>query len=478
MNAKISCPIDGYIITDFIGDGGNGDVYLVTSSSGEEAFALKILRNVQESTYNKFKVEVNFLKDNKVDGVMPLLDFYLPDNAKKEQAWYLMPLAESFKESVKQKDPLSIISEFIHLTQTIIELHDQNISHRDIKPDNLLYLNGRIFLADFGLVKYPERIELTPDMRDVGAKFTMAPEMRRIANRADGLPADIYSLAKSVWMSLTKDYLGFDGQYSTKSNIGLSNYIKELYLPPLDDLLVRATDNDPYQRPTAAEFKTELENWIKINNDFIQRNLTEWFEIQNLLFPYSTPNSVEWTNNDDIINILNLIAGRESLNHMFYPSGGGSDLIYVEPASEKGFIALIVCERCAEILKPKKLSFESFGHDPEWNYFRLECEVIEPMKISGPVTSSTMDEYMVEITPGNYIPPDCWEINEYQGKPLPETARIVSRYIKGSFVFFCKSSTYNRISQTYNAWQNVGENEFRKLIAKFAQYASARRTIK
>ncbi|HDX6448646.1 TPA: protein kinase, partial [Escherichia coli] len=170
---------------------------------------------------------------NKVDGVMPLLDFYLPDNAKKEQAWYLMPLAESFKESVKQKDPLSIISEFIHLTQTIIELHDQNISHRDIKPDNLLYLNGRIFLADFGLVKYPERIELTPDMRDVGAKFTMAPEMRRIANRADGLPADIYSLAKSVWMSLTKDYLGFDGQYSTKSNIGLSNYIKELYLPPL-----------------------------------------------------------------------------------------------------------------------------------------------------------------------------------------------------------------------------------------------------
>lgn len=103
MNAKISCPIDGYIITDFIGDGGNGDVYLVTSSSGEEAFALKILRNVQESTYNRFKVEVNFLKDNKVDGVMPLLDFYLPDNAKKEQAWYLMPLAESFKESVKQK---------------------------------------------------------------------------------------------------------------------------------------------------------------------------------------------------------------------------------------------------------------------------------------------------------------------------------------------------------------------------------------
>ncbi|MCU3854157.1 hypothetical protein N8W35_13685 [Enterobacter roggenkampii] len=85
---------------------------------------------------------------------------------------------------------------------------------------------------------------------------------------------------------------------------------------------------------------------------------------------------------------------------------------------------------------------------------------------------------MVEIAPGNYLPPDCREISEYQGKPLPENARVVSRYIKGSFVFFCKSSTYNRISQTYEAWQNVGEDEFRKLIAKFAQHASGRRPIK
>ncbi|MGP2833094.1 protein kinase domain-containing protein [Serratia nevei] len=477
MNDKISCPIEGYSITGFLGDGGNGDVYLVTSDIGEQKFALKILRKVQESTYNRFKIEVDFLKSNAIDGVMPLLDFYLPENAKKEKAWYLMPLAESLKEVVEKKDSLSIISDFIPLTETIIELHDKNISHRDIKPDNLLYLNNRIFLADFGLVKYPERIELTPDKRDVGAKFTMAPEMRRIANNSDGLPADIYSLAKSVWMSLTKNHLGFDGQYSTKSNIGLSNYIKDLYLPPLDDLLVRSTDNDPHQRPTAREFKMGLEEWININNNFIQRNLTEWFEIQNLLFPYSTPNSVEWTKNDEIIKILNLIAERKSLNHMFYPSGGGNDLVRVEQASEKGFIALIPYERCAEILMPKKLSFESFGHDPEWNYFRLECEIIEPTEIPGPISSSAMEEYMIEITPGNYIPPDYWDVYEYKGQPLPETARIISRYIKGSFVFFCKSSTYNRIGLTYDAWQNVGEEEFRKLIADFAQCASRRRPI-
>lgn len=478
MNGSITCPIKGYIITELLGSGGNGDVYQITSEDTGEQFALKLLRKVQEQTYDRFKTEVSFLENNRIDGVIPLVDCYLPENTKKEKAWYRMPLAESFKEKIKQKNPLEIASEFIPLTQTIIELHDKKIAHRDIKPDNLLYFNDRIFLADFGLVKYPERTELTPDKRDVGAKFTMAPEMRRKANKADGLPADIYSLAKSIWMSLTNDYLGFDGQYTTGSNIGLSNYLKDFYLPPLDKLLVQATDNDPLQRPTASEFKAGLEEWININNDFIQRNLTEWLEVQNLLFPYSIPGSAEWTKCDEIIEILNLIAERKSLNHMFYPSGGGNDLIRAELASENGFIALVAYEGSAEILKPKKLTFESFGHDPEWNYFRLECDVIKPTQNSGVLSNSEIMEQIVEIQPGNYIHFTHWDTREYQGKSLPQTARIVSRYTSGSFVFFCKSSTYNHMSETYDAWQNMGEEKFKTLIAKFAARTSGRRSIK
>lgn len=477
MTKMIDCPVENFSIVEMIGSGGNGDVFQIKSNDGPQKYALKVLRRVQDDIYERFKIEVGFLSKNRIQGVMPLIDAYLPDIIKKNNAWYLMPLAESFKDKILEKDPVSIIDDFIPLVQTIIELHALQVSHRDIKPDNFLYLKNRVHLADFGLVKYPDRTELTPDRRDVGAKFTMAPEMRRIANQADGIPADIYSLAKSLWMSLTKDYLGFDGQYIPRSNVGLFNFINDLYLPPLDDLLERATNNDPNLRPSAGEFKLMLENWIRINEDFIQRNLTEWFEIQNILFPFSTPNSVEWTNPNEIVNILNLIAKRNALNHMFYPTGGGNDLIRAEIAAEEGFIALIVSERIADIIKPKKLKYESFGHDPEWNYFWLECEDIQPTGIVNALSYKGMDEYMIELTPGNYIPPDYWEINEYQGSSLPDTSRIVNRYIKGNFVFFCKSSTYNNIGSTYEAWQNMGEMKFRELMAEYSLATSGKRPI-
>jgi serine/threonine-protein kinase len=85
-----------------------------------------------------------------------------------------------------------------------------------------------------------------------------------------------------------------------------------------------------------------------------------------------SPAHAEWTNKEDIINILSIIAERKSLNHMFYPSGGGMDLKGVESAGEPGAIYLIVGPQSAEILKPKKLCYESFGFDPEWNYFGLK----------------------------------------------------------------------------------------------------------
>jgi serine/threonine-protein kinase len=476
MINQYKCPIEGFSIIGFLGDGGNGDVYHIQSDDGLENFALKVLRKVQDVTYDRFKIEVNFLNEIDISGVMPLIDYYLPENLKKDKAWYVMPLATTFRQHIVSKSPIQIVTDFIPLVQTVAELHEKKISHRDIKPDNFLFFNERVYLADFGLVKYPERIELTPDFRDVGAKFTMAPEMRRIANKADGIPADIYSLAKSLWMALTKEFLGFDGQYVSTSSIGLNHYIKDLLLSPLDKLLEQSTSNDPEMRPTAQVFLDQLSFWVNINQNFIQRNLTEWFEIQNLLFPFSAPARAEWNDVREIVSVLNLIASRQALNHMFYPTGGGNDLISAELAAEEGFIALIVSERSAEVLKPKKLVYESFGYDPEWNYFWLECEDITPTGITT-LGYKGMDEYLIELSPGRYIEPSGWEINEYQGVQLPLTSRIISRYITGSFVFFCKSSTYNHTSATYDAWQNRGETKFRDLISRSALFNNGKRPI-
>ena len=135
-----------------------------------------------------------------------------------------MPKAVTFDEYAKDKKPLDLAKDFLLLSITLEKLHEQGISHRDIKPANILYYNNRLCFVDFGLVKYPGKADVTPKKRDVGAKFTMAPEMRREASDANGLPADVYSLAKTLWIALTKQTKGFDGQYIPNSILGLKNY--------------------------------------------------------------------------------------------------------------------------------------------------------------------------------------------------------------------------------------------------------------
>lgn len=45
-------------------------------------------------------------------------------------------------------------------------------------------------------------------------------------------------------------------------------------------------------------------------------------------------------------------------------------------------------------------------------------------------------EDLTEISPGSYGSIGCWEYNEFDGEPLPNNSRPVTRYCKGAFVFF------------------------------------------
>lgn len=73
--------------------------------------------------------------------------------------------------------------------------------------------NDQFFLADFGLVDDPDKADITSTGEQIGAKRTIAPEMKWSSQRADGKPADVYSLAKTLWILLTGRRDSFEGQY-------------------------------------------------------------------------------------------------------------------------------------------------------------------------------------------------------------------------------------------------------------------------
>jgi serine/threonine protein kinase len=457
----------GWTIEKHLGSGGNGDVWQATKL-GYGPHAIKILRKVNDESYERFKIEIESLvKLGAHEGIVPLIDKYIPEKRNSGHAWYVMPLATPFEEYRKDKKADVITADFIKLAKVIDYLHAHKISHRDIKPTNFLYWNGTLCLSDFGLVKYPGQRNLTSERRDIGAKFTMAPEMRRHAWKADGIPADVYSFAKSLWIAITDVPLGFDGQYNQTSSISLRNYLKGFYTTKLDQLLIECTETDPNLRPNITSVISRLEEWLSLLENFSERNLVEWTELTQKLFPLGAPSRTTWTQIDAICAVLSEVAEVPALNHMFYPSGGGNTITSVSRSSEDGMIMLHIGEKIAEILKPKKLTYEHFNGDTHWNYFRLEAELIKPTGIEGALDSDGISETLTEITPGVYYPYLHWDYNDFNGQPLPETARPVTRYLKGSFVFFSTNSAYNNTSETYDARHNkMTEELFRSYIER------------
>ncbi|MDR8525101.1 protein kinase domain-containing protein [Shewanella fidelis] len=470
--------VGAWKLIEKLGAGGNGDVWKVKNKD-DECFALKALKNIDDVTFKRFSIEEAVLRKVEIEGVIKILDSFIPETKAGGTPWFVMPLAEPFDKYVEDKTPLNIANDFVTLARSLNELHNLDITHRDIKPENLLFLNERLVFTDFGLVKYPKRESITPKKRDVGAKFTMAPEMRRYAYEADGKSADVYSFAKTLWIALSGEERGFDGQYITNSILGLKNYHSELYLTSLDQLLTEATDNNPEDRPSISTFITELEKWIALNKDFEERNLKEWFELQEKLFPLGTPERTTWTDTNSIVQVINELSKARSLNHMFFPNGGGHTIIGASLAKEEGFIALHVSEKMVELINPKKLTYESFGVDPSWDYFRLESNEIVPTGIPNTLGYKGISEELTEVYPGVYSDYTSWEYHEFEGNPLPDSARRAQRFLNGSFVFFCTSSIYNRLTGKYDAYNaghnSISEDEFRAFIKQGAEYVASQK---
>lgn len=202
---------------------------------------------------------------------------------------------------------------------------------------------------------------------------------------------------------------------------------------------------------------------METREKFRIRNLREWKERINGMFPVSIPQKSEWTNIEDIIKVLNCI-GNSGLNHMLLPTGGGLDLTSSEVAIENGCIKLFTGSTF-DIVKPKRLLFNSLGGDCSWDYFRLEIEKLDP---SGVYDIDNLDrEELTYLSDGTYLDRAYWDLGYYDDgygnrKEFTSKDTVITRYLKeGSFVIVAKTSVYNKIPATYDGRHNrMTDEEF------------------
>ncbi len=137
------------------------------------------------------------------------------------------------------------------LAAALSHLHDHQVLHRDVKPDNVLYdaTTQRVKLTDFGLAQ-----RVPGGQGFVGTPRWMAPEVLSGAARITPA-ADLYSLAATVvWMLTDSSATGAWAEVLPHSLPGV---------PEAFEKLVRASLAEaPEDRPSAAEFASATAEWV------------------------------------------------------------------------------------------------------------------------------------------------------------------------------------------------------------------------
>lgn len=148
--------------------------------------------------------------------IIPIYDSCLNPGSEQSYKWYLMPKAKDYHFA--RKTSREKLIQFRKLGDTIKAIHEKGITHRDIKPDNILLFNGNCCLTDFGLVwDNNDDNHITEPNEAIGPILIRPPEMEfdvdRLKLHIDPKLIDVYLFVKTLWIYLTGYIKGFRGTY-------------------------------------------------------------------------------------------------------------------------------------------------------------------------------------------------------------------------------------------------------------------------
>jgi serine/threonine protein kinase len=253
----------GWILGDRLGSGGNGLVF--AARRGAKVGAIKVLRKGEAPRRQRFTDEVSAMRRcADIPGVLPILDSSELHGNTDGVPWFVMARAVPIQRALSKHPSLRQVVEAIEqIATTLAAMHARGVSHRDVKPENLFLHETRWSLGDFGLAAFAGKVHHTEAGERIGPIYYIAPEMLNSAATSNGMPADVFSLAKTLWVLATGQRFPLPGQYfPTQDVFRIGSYVMEEGSSSLDALVAACTAVDPNSRPTMQQFRDELDAWL------------------------------------------------------------------------------------------------------------------------------------------------------------------------------------------------------------------------
>jgi serine/threonine protein kinase len=295
--------IGNYLVTQKLGEGGMGSVYLAEHPSIGKKVALKVLHSefsTNQEVAARFFHEAKAVNDIGHPNIVDIVDFGIiqAGSGREQLVYFIMEYLAgvTLSQLIRSESPLPperALNIGIQVADALSASHKCGIVHRDLKPDNIILLQrGRerdfVKLLDFGIAKLTGGSAMgshrTRTGIVMGTPSYMSPEQCEGRDSVD-LRTDVYALGIVMYEMLTGrvPFLG-EGygeilvQHLTQRPLPLSQF--RMLQPHIEAVVLKALEKRADMRyPSMEEFMRAMADpvgYVEANGGvggFLQRQL-------------------------------------------------------------------------------------------------------------------------------------------------------------------------------------------------------------
>ena len=240
--------VPGLSLLKLVGKGASGEVWTCRNETDTSFSAVKIVRRGSRPEKVWYRHELKALRKyarirRKPDSLLDIKHVAVSED--KTFLYYTTPVADGVKglapSSIRYKPltlkslladripipPASAAEIAARIAEALQTLHEHGLLHRDVKPDNIIFCEGRAVLADIGLVTETEQ-----DVSLAGTPRYMEP------GQTPSVRTDLYALGKVLYeMANGKDPECFPDCASLQESgvIGIFRLLNDIWMKACGD---------------------------------------------------------------------------------------------------------------------------------------------------------------------------------------------------------------------------------------------------